>query len=70
VSIVDEAVEYGVSVGRVSDHFVPGCYGELAGDDGGTATVTLFEDLEQIMACERIEWFEAPVVQDEELDAA
>ena len=52
------------------DHLVPGSYGQLAGDSGGTVIVALFEYLEQIMTGERIERFEAPIVENEELDAA
>ena len=70
MGVVDEAVENGVSVGRVPDHLVPRSDGQLAGDDGGTATITFFEDLEQVMAGECIERLEAPIIQDEELHAA
>ena len=62
MGVVDEAVEDSVSVGRISDHLVPRRDRQLAGDEGGAAPVTLFEDLEQIVAGERIERFEPPYV--------
>ena len=43
---------------------------ELTGDQGSAAAVAFFGDLEQVMTLFGTEGFEAPVVEDEELDAA
>jgi len=43
---------------------MPTGYGKLAGDDGRTTAVAFLEDLEQIVARERIERFQAPVVEE------
>ena len=44
--------------------------GELAGDDGGAAAVAVLEDLQEVVAGGGVERLEAPVVEDEEIDAA
>jgi len=49
---------------------VPLIDGELAGDDGGAAAVAVLEDLQEVMAGGGVERLEAPVVEDEEIDAA
>ena len=66
---MDQAVEDGVGVGGVADQRVPLIDGELAGDDGGAAAVAVLEDLQEVVAGCGIERFEAPVVEDEEIDA-
>jgi len=67
--IVDNAVEDGVGEGGIADYIVPAVYWELTGDQCCAVTVTFFGDLEEVMALLRAEWFKAPVVEDEELDA-
>jgi len=47
---VNEAVEYGVSDGGVSDGLMPLIDGELAGDDGGCLAVSILEGFEQVAA--------------------
>jgi hypothetical protein len=69
VGIVDEAVENGVGVSRITDNIVPFVDWELAGDDCRSSPVAFFEDFEEIMPCSGIERFEAPVIKDEELHA-
>ena len=64
VSVMDQAVEDGVSEGRVADDLVPGVDRELAGDDGGLAAVSVFENLEQVAAFNGCERGEAPVVEE------
>jgi hypothetical protein len=44
VSGVDETIEDGVSVGRVTDDVMPEIHRELTGNYGRTTTVTLFQD--------------------------
>lgn len=67
---VDQAVEDDVSVGGIADQRVPLIDGELAGDDGGAAAVAVLEDLQEVVAGRGVERLEAPVVEDEEIDAA
>src|SRR5882724_5260511 len=70
LSVVDEAVENGVGIGRIADHGVPALDGELAGDDGGASSVAFLENFEQIVAGLGVERLEPPVVENQELDAA
>jgi len=57
-------------VGGIADQLVPFVDGDLAGDDGRSAAVAFFENLEQVMTCGGIERLEPPVVEDEQLHAA
>lgn len=70
MGVVDEAVEDGVGVGRVADEGVPLVDRELAGDEGGTAAISVLQDLQEVVAGAGIERGEAPVVEDEKIDAA
>ena len=70
MGIVDEAVEDGVGVGGIADEFVPLVDRQLAGDEDGAAAIAGFEDFEKIVAGGGIEGGEAPIVEDEELNAA
>ncbi|MGY3387575.1 hypothetical protein ACVWW6_000166 [Bradyrhizobium sp. USDA 3311] len=63
MGIVDEAIEHGVGVGGISNEQMPLVHGELAGDDGGTVTVAIFEDFQEVMTGGGIERFEPPIVQ-------
>ena len=56
---MDEPVEEGIGEGRVADDVMPGVDGQLAGDDGGGAAVSVLEDLEQVAAFVRGEGGEA-----------
>ncbi len=67
---MDQAVEDGVGVGGIADQRVPLIDRELAGDDGGAASVAVLEDLEEVVAGRGVERLEAPVVEDEQIDAA
>ena len=49
-SVVEQAVEQGVSDRRFSNVFMPAGDGELTGDQSGAAGMTLFYDFEKIMA--------------------
>src|SRR2546430_5216687 len=53
-----------------SDQLVPLINGKLAGDDGRMAAVAVLEDLQEVVASRGVERFEAPVVEDEQIDAA
>ena len=66
--IVDEAIEDGVGIGWVADDLVPFIDRDLAGQNGRTAAISFFEDLVEITASATVERFEAPIIEDEELD--
>lgn len=66
---MDQAVEDSVGVGGVADQCVPLIDGDLAGDDGGAVAVAVLEDLQEVVAGRGVERLEAPVVEDEEIDA-
>jgi hypothetical protein len=69
VGVVDQAVEDSVGIGGVADQCVPLIDRELAGDDGGAVAVAVLEDLQEVVAGRGVERLEAPVVEDEEIDA-
>ena len=70
MSVVNEAVEDGVGICRIADKGVPFVDGDLAGEDGRPAAVALFEDLVEVTTGAGVERFEAPIVENEELDAS
>ena len=70
VCVVNEAIQDGVAEGWVADNVVPMFDGDLAGDDGGGATVAIIEDLQQVAPFGRTENRKAPVVEDQELNPA
>src|SRR3954453_4936969 len=69
MGVVDQAVEDGVGVGRVSDHLMPFIDRDLAGENGRAAAVAFFEDLVEVSAGASVEGIKTPIVQDEELSA-
>ena len=54
VSVVNEAIQDGVAEGRVSDDVVPMFDGDLAGNDGGGATVAIIKNLQKVAPFGRI----------------
>lgn len=48
MGVVNEAVENGVSQGRIADGLMPVLDRELAGGACGVATLSIFEDFQQI----------------------
>src|SRR5712691_7919089 len=70
VGVVDEAVENGVGVGGIADQRMPLVDRQLAGDEGGAAAVSVLEDLQEVVAGTGVERGEAPIVEDEQIDAA
>ena len=62
VSVVNEAIQDGVAEGGVADNVVPMFDGDLAGDDGGGATVAIIKDLQKVAPFGRIENRKAPVL--------
>ena len=67
--VVNEAVEDGVGIGWVADDLVPFVDRDLAGQDGRAAAISFFEDLVEIATGATVEWFEAPFIEDEKLNA-
>ena len=67
MSVVDEPIEDGVGDGGLADDFVPGIYGQLAGDEGGFKPMAVFHHVEQIPALGGAERFQAEVVEDDEI---
>ena len=55
VSVMDEAVEDGIGEGGVADEFMPLLDRQLRGDDGGTESMAVIEDVEQVTALLGIE---------------
>ena len=48
MGVMDEPIQDGVGDGRIGDQFVPVLDGELAGHDGGGASMPVVEDLQEI----------------------
>lgn len=69
VSIVNEAVQNCVTEGGIADDVMPVFHGNLAGDDGRCATMAIVEDLQEVAPFGRVENRQAPVVEQEELNA-
>jgi hypothetical protein len=69
VGVVNEPVENGVGICRVANEGVPFVDGDLAGEDGRAASVAFLEDLVKVTTGTGVQRFEAPIVEDEELDA-
>src|SRR5690606_742327 len=70
MGIVDEAIEHGVGIGRISNEHMPLVHGELAGDDGGTMTIAIFEDFQEVVTGTSVERLEPPVIEDQQIDTA
>ena len=69
MGVVNQPIEDGIRISRVADKGVPFVDRDLAGEDGRAAAVALFEDLVEVATASAVERFEAPIVEDEELDA-
>ena len=48
VSIVNQTIHNGIGDGGVSDMVMPVFNGELTGDQGGTRSISVFDDFEQV----------------------
>lgn len=66
--VVNQAIEDCVGICWIADDLMPGSHRELVGDNGGAATVAIFEDFQEIMTGLVVEWLKAPIVQYQELD--
>ncbi len=65
---MDEAIQDGIGVSRVSYDAVPCGYGKLAGDDRGSTAIAIFEDFEEVVSGLFVEWLKSPVIEDQELN--
>src|SRR6266478_8627828 len=50
MGVVDDPVEDGVGEGGLADQVVPAVDRDLAGDQGGAATVAFFDDFQHVVA--------------------
>ena len=48
MSVVDQAVEDRICQGGIADNLEPLIHRKLTGDDGGTPTLSIVEDFQQI----------------------
>src|SRR5437763_14155361 len=69
VGVVNNAIEDGVGEGGLADQIVPAVDRDLAGDQGGAAAVAVFDDFQHVTALLGTERFEAPIIEDQQLDA-
>ena len=69
MGVVHDPVEDRVGDGGFPDHGVPPGHGKLGGDDGGSALVAFFEELQQVEALLVAQPVRAPVIEDQQLDA-
>src|SRR6266446_3046596 len=70
MGVVNDPVEDGVGEGRLADQLMPAVDRDLAGDQGGAAAVAVFDDFQHVVALLGPERLKAPIIEDEELDAA
>lgn len=59
IGVVHDAIEDGISDGRISDDLVPPVDRNLAGDDGRAPLVAIFDDFEEVMTLIVVELFGA-----------
>src|SRR5690348_5739642 len=69
MGVVNEAVEDGVGICWIANEGVPFVDGDLTGENGRATPIAFLEDLVEVTTGTRVERFEAPIVEDEELDA-
>src|SRR5215472_14576777 len=69
MGVMNETVEDGVGISRVADEGMPLVDGDLAGEDRRAAPVTFLEDFVEVTTGAGVERFEAPIIEDQELDA-
>ena len=67
VGVMDAAIEDGICEGRVADDVIPSLDGQLAGDHGRAAAVSLFCDLHQISVLRSRQPLWPPFMQDQQL---
>ena len=70
MGVVNKAIKDRLGIGGAANEPMPFIDGDLAGEDRRAAPITLLEDLVEVTTCAGVERFEAPVVEDKELDAS
>src|ERR1051325_8843653 len=70
MGIVNDAIQDRIGQGGISDKGMPTVHRDLAGDQGGAAAVAVFDDFEHVVALLGAERLEAPIIEDQQLDAA
>lgn len=66
VSVMDQPVQDGVGNGRISNGVVLFVRGDLAGDDGGTYAMPIFQHLQDVAALFIPPFCQSPIVYDKE----
>ena len=66
---MNEPVEDRIGVSRIANEGVPLVDRDLTGEDGRATPIAFLEDLVEVTTGAGVERFEAPIVEDEELDA-
>jgi hypothetical protein len=66
---MNKAVQDGIGISGIADQFVPTGHRELTGYKGRAPTISVFKDFEQMVAGIAVEGIEAPVVEDQQIDA-
>lgn len=69
MGIVDEAIEHGFGISGISNEQMPLVHEELAGDDGGTMTVAILEDFQEVVTGTGVERLN-PLVEDQHIYTA
>src|SRR4051794_3824770 len=67
MSIVNDAIQDGVGQSGIPDQGMPAVHRDLAGYQGGTAAIAVFDDFEHVVALLGAERFEAPIIEDQQL---
>src|SRR6516162_8287716 len=70
MGVVNEPVEDGVGICRVTDEGVPFVDRDLTGENGRATPIAFLEDLVEVTTCAGVERLEAPIIEDQELDAS
>ena len=68
VGVVDDAIQYRIAESGLADNLMPGCYGELAGDEDGAAAMAILDDFHEIAPLAGGEAVGSPIVEHEEID--
>ncbi len=68
MSVVDQAVQNGISHGGLPNDGVPVLDGLLTGDDRRLEAVSVFNDFQEIVSLVLVQSFQAPVIDDQEFD--
>lgn len=69
MSVVNDAVQYGVTERWICDDVMPLGHGHLTCDQERSLVVAIIDDLEQVTALVGGEWLGSPVVENDEIGA-